>query len=244
MTPLAERYERGGLRIASEVFALSNYTLAGVRAVLGNGSGMLATCGVDTNRFHPAPTQPKKFILCVGRLDDPRKNIAPLVEAYARLRRNVSNAPELWLVGPQPPPEAMRLIREHGLTETVRLQARKHAELPRIYQSALCFVVSSDEEGLGIVLLEAMACELPVVCTACGGSETAIEHDRTGFVVPVGGAKALSSAMGRLLASPSLRERFGQEARKVALERFSIGEAARVFLEKYKPTLSACTAVQ
>jgi D-inositol-3-phosphate glycosyltransferase len=240
MTPLAEQYEHGGLRIASEVFALSNYTLAGVRAVLGNGSGILATCGVDTNSFHPDPTRPKKFILCVGRLNDPRKNIALLLEAYARLRRNVSNAPELWLVGPQPPPEAMRLIREHGLTETVRLQGpRKHADLPRIYQSAICFVLSSDEEGLGIVLLEAMACGLPVVCTACGGPETAIEHDRTGFLVPVGDAEALSSAMGRLLASPSLRERFGQEARKVSLERFSIDEAARVFLEKYERTLSA-----
>ena len=240
MTPLAEQYERGALRIASEVFALSNYTLASVRAVLGNGSGILAACGVDTNSFHPAPTQPKKFILCVGRLDDPRKNIALLVEAYAKLRRNVPNAPELWLVGPQPPPEAMRLIQKHGLTETVRLQGpRKPAELPRIYQSALCFVLSSDEEGLGIVLLEAMACGLPVVSTACGGSQTAIELDRTGFLVPVGDAKALSDAMGRLIASPSLCERLGQEARKVALERFSVGEAARVFLEKYERALSA-----
>src|SRR5206468_13046567 len=133
MTPLAEEYERRGLQIASEVFALSNYTLGGVREVLGNSSGILATCVVDTNTFHPAPTQPKKFILFVGRLDDPRKNIALLVEAYARLRRNVPNAPELWLVGQQPLPEVMRLIREHGLTETVRLQGpRKHAELPRI----------------------------------------------------------------------------------------------------------------
>jgi Glycosyltransferase len=240
MTPLTERYERCALRIASEVFAISNYTLAGVRAVLGNGSGMLATCGVDTDVFHPAPTQPKKFILCIGRLDDPRKNIALLVEAYARLRRNVPNAPELWLVGQQPLPKVMRLIREHGLTETVRLQGpRKHAELPRIYQSALCFVLSSDEEGLGIVLLEAMACGLPVVSTTCGGPETAIEHDRTGFLVPVGDAKALCDAMARLVASPSLCDRLGQEARKVSLERFSVGKTARVFLEKYERALSA-----
>src|SRR5437667_172311 len=240
MTPLAEEYERRGLQIASEVFAISNYTLAGVREVLGNSSGILATCGVDTNTFYPAPMQPKKFILCVGRLDDPRKNIALLVEAYARLRQSVPNAPELWLVGPQPPPHIMRSIREHGLTETIRLKGpRSPAELTGIYQSALCFVLSSDEEGLGIVLLEAMACGLPVVCTACGGSETAIEHDRTGFLVPVGDAKALSEAMGRLIASPSLCERRAQHARKVALERFSVGEAARVCLEKYEQALSA-----
>src|SRR5439155_18660509 len=238
MTPLAEQYERGALRIASEVFALSNYTLASVRAVLGNGSGILAACGVDTNSFDPAPTQPKKFILCVGRLDDPRKNIALLVEAYARLRRNVPNAPELWLVGPQPPPEAMRLIQKHGLTETVRLQGpRKPAELPQLYQSALCFVLSSDEEGLGIVLLEAMACGVPVVSTACGGPESVIEHGRNGWLTPPGDAEALAQALGQLVADPALRERMGRQGRKTCVERFSLTAASGVFLEKYEETL-------
>src|SRR5262249_9732326 len=87
MTRIAESYERRGLRIAGPVFALSDYTLRSVRTILGPGSGVLATCGVDTDVFIPRPSSPKRYILCVGRLDDPRKNTALLVEAYARLRR-------------------------------------------------------------------------------------------------------------------------------------------------------------
>ena len=245
MTQLAERFERSGLRIATGVFALSHYTLAAVRKILGPSAGQLAACGVDTEAFRPQAhrtTRPQDqgFILCVGRLDDPRKNTALLVEAYARLRRRFPNAPELWLVGPQPPAETMRLVQEHGLAQTVRWQGpRKPAELPALYQSALCFALSSDEEGLGIVLLEAMASGVPVVSTACGGPETAVEDSRTGFLTPVGDAEALAEALGRLIGDSSLRARMGEEARRACVERFSVGAASRVFIETYEETLSS-----
>lgn len=241
MTPLAERYERSGLQIASEVFALSNYTLDAVRKVLGPDAGILAPCGVDTEVFQPAPGAGKgQYILCVGRLDDPRKNTALLVEAYARLRRKFPDSPELWLVGPQPPPQTLHLINEHGLSQFVRLLgAQKTAELPKLYQSALFFVLSSDEEGLGLVILEAMACGLPVVSTACGGPETAVEHERTGLLVPTNDAEALSAAMGRLLSSPSLCASTGKAGRTAALDRFSIAATGRVFIEKYEEAIHA-----
>lgn len=253
MTRMAERYERDALRIASDVFALSDYTLEAVRRLLGRDCGILATCGVDTDAFRPRDqgttglqdhrtTGPRDngYILCVGRLDDPRKNMTLLVQAYAQLRRKFPDAPELWLVGPQPPPDAMSLIGELGLSQAVRWQGpRKPAELPELYKSALCFVLSSDEEGLGIVLLEAMACGVPVVSTACGGPETVIEHARTGFLTPVGDAQALADALGRLLVDGVLRSRMGEEARKVVMERFSTAAASRVFVEKYEQTIAS-----
>jgi D-inositol-3-phosphate glycosyltransferase len=238
MTRVAEKYERRGLRMAANVFALSDYTLSGIRRVLGPDAGQIAPSGVDTEMFRPAPAPGNRYILCVGRLDDPRKNIALLVKAYARLRRDFQNVPELWLVGPQPSPRTLDLIREFGLTHSVRLPgARKTAELPELYQSALFFVLSSDEEGLGIVLLEAMACGLPVVSTACGGPESVVEHERTGLLVPMGDAEALAAAMARLLTTPSLRAKMGEAARMAVLERFSVVAAGRVFLEKYEEML-------
>jgi len=238
MTVLAEKYERRGLRIAAGVFALSDYTLAAVRKILGPGAGMLAACGVDTEVFRPDPADRGQYLLCVGRLDDPRKNVALLVEAYARLRRRIPDAPELWLVGPEPPREALELIRERGLSQVVRLQGpRKPADLPRLYQSALGFVLSSDEEGLGIVLLEAMACGVPVVSTACGGPESVIEHGRTGLLTPPGDAEALAQALGQLVGDPALRLRMGEQGRKTCVERFSLTAASGVFLEKYEETL-------
>lgn len=239
MTRVAENYEQRGLRIASGVFALSHYTLANVRHLLGPGAGIFAPCGVDTDAFQAAPANGNECIICVGRLDDPRKNTTLLVEAYARLRREFNNVPELWLVGPSPPQQTLQLIGKHGLTASVRLLGpKKPTELQKLYQQASFFALSSDEEGLGIVIIEAMACGLPVVSTACGGPESIVEHERTGLLVPLNDASALAAAMGRLVANPSLRSTMSVEARRAAVERFSISATSRVFLEKYEESLS------
>ena len=238
MTLIAERYERRGLKSASAVFALSDYTLESVRKLLGPNAGILAPCGVDTDLFQPDLGLPKKYFLCVGRLDDARKNIAMLIEAYARLRKENPSAPELWLVGPQPPKEALDLISRYGLEAVVKLKGRQSGEeLARLYQSALCFVLSSDEEGLGIVLLESMASGVPVISTACGGPQMVIEHGRTGFLTRLGDPQDLAEAMQGILRNEQLRERMGAEARKVCEERYSISGAGEVFVREYEKFL-------
>src|SRR5262249_44860381 len=93
-------------------------------------------------------------------------------------------------------------------------------------------------EGLGIVLLEAMASGLPVVSTACGGPESAVEHERTGLLTPVGDAQSLAAAMGRMCSEASVRIRMGEEARKSVVKGFSIASASRAFITKYEETLT------
>jgi glycosyltransferase involved in cell wall biosynthesis len=240
MTQVAEKYEQRGLRIASGLFALSDYTLASIHRIPGSKSGIVAACGVDTDFFHPAPAATKKYIVCVGRLDDPRKNISLLLDAYARVRRKMPSAPELLLVGPPIPAATLQWIRKHDLAGVVRLVGpRKPSELPEIYQSALCFALSSDEEGLGIVLLEAMACGVPVASTACGGPDTVIDNERTGFLTPPGDANALAEKLLVLLENPELAERMGEQARKACVERFSMRSAGHVFIQHYEQTLSS-----
>ena len=105
-------------------------------------------------------------------------------------------------------------------------------ELARLYQGASLFVLSSDEEGLGIVILEAMASGLPVVSTRCGGPETAVVEGETGYLTPVGDARALADAMQHLLSHPELRQRLGRAGRQCVEERFSIEAAGKVYLGK------------
>ncbi len=240
MTKMSEAYEKQAFEVADEVFALSDYTLNSIRRLSGRSIGLLGLCGVDTAFFSPRTNVPKRHILCVGRLDDPRKNITCLIDAYARLRQDMPEAPELCLAGPQPP-EAIRLrIREMQLERFVRLLGPRQAcQLPELYQSAFCFVLSSDEEGLGIVLLEAMSCAVPVVSTACGGPETAIEHGRTGFLTPVRDPAALAHAMRRLVENSDLRQQMGAAARQTCTERFSLPAASKTFIDGYDEAL--CT---
>jgi glycosyltransferase involved in cell wall biosynthesis len=132
-------------------------------------------------------------------------------------------------------PEGSAMLRNLGIENRVRLQGPTHGEaLAETYRGAMMFVLPSDEEGLGIVILEAMATGLPVVSTASGGPEAAVVHGVSGFLTPVRDQSALESAMEKLIAEPAVRDAFGKEGRRIAEEKFSIPATAQIFLDQYK----------
>ena len=85
---------------------------------------------------------------------------------------------------------------------------------------------------------EAMALGRPVVACAVGGLLDAVEHERTGLLVPPGDPAALRAAIGRLLTDATLRARLGAAARERAGERFSWVEATAATLAAYEAALS------
>ncbi len=233
MTHFARRYERLGLQTADQVLALSNYTMQSVLNLCPIDHISVAVCGVDTAVFTPGPDR-GNYILAVGRLSDARKNVRLLLQAYAQFLRECKSVPDLYLVGDLPTAAALQYVSQLGIRAHVQFLGPKHgAELAEVYRQARCFVLSSDEEGLGIVILEAMASGLPVVSTDCGGPATAIVAGETGVLTPVGDADALAQAMQSLWEQPALRRQMGQAGRQRAVERFSIEATGRIFQEKY-----------
>jgi len=84
------------------------------------------------------------------------------------------------------------------------------------------FALSSENEGLPRVILEAMLMAKPVVaCDVTGSSELVIDG-KTGFLVPARNSKALAAAVSKLIASSELRSRMGEKGRELAIEKFSI----------------------
>ena len=80
---------------------------------------------------------------------------------------------KLKLVGDKPSASLMALSKSLGIESDIEfLDVRPRDELVDLYRRATLFVMPSRQEGLGIVVLEAMACGLPVVSTRCGGPET------------------------------------------------------------------------
>ncbi len=245
MTTLTGPMDRAGLRVVHGVFAM-NCRVAELAGQEGDpGRVVLAPPGVDTKRFRPCRPEVGSdgtpYILSVGRLSDPRKNIELLFRAYACLLETDPAAPALWLAGLTAPPDsAWRLARSLGIGDRARyLGPVPDEELPELYRGALFFVLPSDEEGFGLVLVEAMASGLPVVSTDCGGPGEIVVHGKTGFLVPRDDAGAMTRAMVRLLESPDLRRRMGHEARTRAEEHYSVEVAARPFLERYDTALGA-----
>jgi glycosyltransferase involved in cell wall biosynthesis len=245
MVPLTESYERRSLMMANRVFALSEYTRDVVERLAGRSKVVFAPCGVDTDLFRPTTNTEETYILCVARFSDARKNVRLLLDAYAKLQDKMPEIPQLYLIGDPPNEDVQAYLRKLGMADKVRLVGPKQGEeLAELYRNAAFFVLSSDEEGLGIVILEAMASGLAVVSTDCGGPATAIIDRETGFLTPVGDAGALANAMEELLAHADLRDRMGRAGRRVAEERFSLNAAGKIFLDTYDEVLDAKRLLQ
>jgi D-inositol-3-phosphate glycosyltransferase len=238
MTHLAERYEKRGLAESDRVVALTEYTADGLRA-LGYGKELLiAPCGIDVNHFKPPAGGPGDYIVSVARFSDHRKNVRMMLEAYRHLRSRLPSAPELWLVGDAPSPREMEELRRSGHVDSVRfLGPASGRKLAGLLCNAAIFILSSDEEGLGIVILEAMACGLPVVSTASGGPNSIVVEGKTGFLTPTRDAIGFSTAIEKLVRDKELRTRLGSEGRRLLVEKYSRQKVGTLFLNEYSRLL-------
>jgi D-inositol-3-phosphate glycosyltransferase len=166
-------------------------------------------------------------------LDDPRKNIGLLLEAYARLPLELRNRMKLTLAGQAGPPKSFWLQAEAlGLSDRIEFISRPSAEeLIRLYQKASIFALSSAEEGFGVVVLEAMACGIPVVSTRSGGPDDIIIDGDNGYLVPLNDAPAMAERIQQLSADAHLNRRVGTRARATVEKRYAYEVARRPFLE-------------
>jgi glycosyltransferase involved in cell wall biosynthesis len=165
--------------------------------------------------------------LGVGRLV-PKKGFDVLVEACAILKRRGFHF-ETAIVGEHGEHEAelRRQIEAHGLNDYVRLigpleQSRLYTEYQRADIFCLpCRVLDNgDRDGLPNVLMEAMACGLPVVTTPVSGIPEIIKDGQNGTLVPPDDAAALANAIQRISSDRMLARNLGRAGRSTVLERF------------------------
>ena len=201
--------------------------------------------GVNLQRFRP-PAETARLreqlgistphmILTVGRLI-PRKGIDDILRALALLERRDFT---LVVCGEgEGLSELRNLSRQAGLENHVRFSGWVGRQrIADFFSACDLFVLGSRLEALGNVLLEAMACGKPVVCTDSGGPPEVVAHQRTGFVVPVRDSWAMSRRIGELLASSDLRENFGIQARRLVESRFSYERMIRETFSVYESVL-------
>lgn len=215
------------------------YADAAVGVSLGVSSELREICGVSSDRIHtihnPAvpddlphkvrevPDHPwykepgPPVVLSIGRLHR-QKDFPTLLIAFSHL---VKHRPARLLVLGKGPllQELLALARKLGISGHVDFPG--FAENPYAYLArARLFVLSSRHEGIGNVLIEAMACGCPVVSTDCPyGPDEILEGGRWGELVPVGDPVALAAAMVRAMESPHRRETLRERASFFSLER-------------------------
>ncbi len=189
---------------------------------------------VDTDLFKPDPTQrdpSRPYLLFTARINDSRKNVGLLFKSFAQVRSRFPNL-RLILTGNQPDEAVKRSLREANIEDAVEFVGYQTKEnLVNLYQGAELFVLSSSQEGLGISMLEALACGLPVVSTKCGGPESVITSGDNGILVTNGDAAALADGVTELLTNPERLEAMRARCAQFARETFSKNQVERKLLE-------------
>jgi glycosyltransferase involved in cell wall biosynthesis len=197
--------------------------------VIGNGLDLqrLKTAAPTLRSELPAGS---RIIGSVGRLVPP-KGFDVLLRAMPAVLRRV---PDAFLVIAGEGPDRQRLeglIQELSLEDHARLLGTRE-DIPGVYRSLDLFVLPSFNEGMPMVVMEAMAAGLPVVATAVGAVPALISQSGAGLVEP-GDCAGLTEAIVTILTDPGLGGRVGAKLEERARAAFSIDEVARKYLQVY-----------
>lgn len=201
--------------------------------------------GVDAQLFSPGrgdgllPPQiqsleGKRILLFVGHFGL-RKGIFYLIRAMRQLHAEFPDA-HLLCVGGTPAwlgrndyTEMLRgEMQRSGVENAVTLlDAVKNAELVEFYRHSECFVLPTYYEAFPKVVVEAMACGLPVVATETGGIPELVEDGETGLLMPFGSPEAIAKNLSLLLGDSSLRVAMGRRGRERVESSFTWHAVAR-----------------
>jgi starch synthase len=221
--------------------------------------------GIDPDEYRPlhSPTTLRRLgidpeipiVLFVGRITR-QKGILHLVRAIRFMTPGI----QVVLCAGAPDTEAIADEMRHLVSHVRREAAVEVIWIPEmlpkediicLYSHAAVFVCPSVYEPFGIINLEAMACETPVVGAAVGGIPEIVVHDETGLLVSFeaegGGSaeprdpdvysRALAAAVDELMRDPKRRVAMGKAARKRVLEQFTWSRIAEATLDFYRALL-------
>lgn len=248
--------ERRNARRAPLVLSTSRYCIDRIRHHYGVAPERLALVpeGIDLDLWQPSAepavladldARREPFtVLCVAR-QYPRKRIVDLIDAFALVTAREPRA-RLVVIGDGPEHAALaQRLQQHGLDGSVQLLGAlpDDAEVRAWYGRASIFCLPSEQEGFGIVFLEAMASGLPVVSTTAAAIPEVVPDGEAGLLVPPRHPAALADALLRLLQDPGLRARLRDAGRRHA-RGYSWERVADRFLEAVAPLLSAGTALR
>ena len=206
--------------------------------------------GIDLQGFHGPSTSTETqtpLILSIGRLVE-KKGFLDLLQACQLLQQaKVKFRCEIYGEGPLHP-DLDAFIQQHGLAGQVTLAGvRTQGELVPIYQQASIFALTpsitedGDRDGIPNVLVEAMACGLPVVSTAVGGIPELVRHQKNGLLFMPHDASSVAVGLADLLNDAGKRKYLGAEARRSVAEDYDIRTAAHQLATLFENRLQTAT---
>ncbi len=204
--------------------------------------------GIDTDKFKPCTEAERKVLRerydlgtnavvgIIARLSDVKGHVH-LIDAMHELVHRLPGV-KCMIFGDGPLEAALKSkVAGLGLDGPVSFHQvnGRPAELLPMFD---VFVLPSIQEGLGLSVIEAQACGVPVVASRVGGLLEAVFDGRTGILVPVGDHMALADAILKILVNKELADRFSKDARDFVRAKFAVDDMAEATMDVYKKAMA------
>jgi len=233
------------VRESKATITISSYNRRFILEHAGDASAdrvAIIHCGVDTAAVGPPSgvrtDAPPFEVLCIGTFYEV-KGHRHLIEACGLLRqRGVAFTCRLVGEGPDRP-KLEELVAVRGLEDAVRFEGTlTRAQVVEAMHRADMLVVpsvptdSGRREGIPVVLMEAMATELPVIASGISGIPELVENERSGLLVPPADPQGIADAVQRLMDDRDLRRRIARAGRMTVMAEFDQATNARRLIER------------
>lgn len=183
------------------------------------------------------PDKNSKFIfLSVCRLVKV-KRIDFLIRAFFKINKEYPNA-NLWIVGSGPCEKRLKLLtKKLGVEKEIKFWGWQ-SDISRFYKQADVFVLTSESEGWGMVVIEAGYFGLPTVMTDVGLAGDLVINNQNGLIVPVGDEESLIKNMVKIMEDEDLRLKLSREIKSTISNLPTLEEEVRVCVENWKEMIN------
>ncbi|MGC8660060.1 MAG: glycosyltransferase family 4 protein [Desulfomonilaceae bacterium] len=188
----------------------------------------VAPNGVDIDFFTPDWSQlaPHPTVVYIGRMVK-EKDPLTLIEAFSLLREMVPNTRLVMIGQGYLSSKVERKIAASGLEDCIeRIDGAD--DVRQFLRQGWLMVLPSISEGFPQVIIEAMACGVPVVATSVGGTPEIIQHGVNGLLVQPRCSESLAKSMATILTDLEMRDSMGRKARETVVNRFSIQSVVKM----------------
>jgi L-malate glycosyltransferase len=205
--------------------------------------------GVDLERFQPQAVEslfnPGDIVIGTVKTLHEKYGIEYLIRAFRLVKERLPDLPlRLLIVGGGPLEQELKALASRlGLDGIARFTGPVPFDQVPCYHNMLDISVSvsvAESESFGVAIVEASACEKPVVVARIGGLPEVVEEGVTGLIVPPRDAEQTAVAIERMLLSPELRTRMGKAGRERVRRLYDWNENVRHMLRIYEDVLAGC----
>jgi glycosyltransferase involved in cell wall biosynthesis len=213
------KIEREILEKATCILSISKNTKKRIEQILGKQRNNLMICNFPI-QVKPVLQKHAKNVIAVGRFSDPRKNIDMLLRVFKKLHEKHPHV-KLFVVGKKPNIKPVKNVIFTGECDVQEIQ--------EYYEQSCMMLLTSFQEGLGIVGLEAMSNGIPVVATDCGGPKDYVINGYNGYLVKINDDRAMIKKALHILEHDDVHKKMSKNAVDFVEQNFSEKKIYAIF---------------